>query len=65
VERSVTSQATPQDVEISLLRELLREKDNVIADLRQDRDDWKQQAQTLLLTAAPKTPWWWRIFSAP
>jgi hypothetical protein len=33
----------------------LREKDNVIADIKQERDDWKQQAQKLLLTHTPQS----------
>ena len=34
----------------------LKEKEALIADIRQERDDWKQQAQKLLLTHQPITP---------
>ena len=34
--------------EVELLRERIREKDDVIDDLRQDRDHWRQQATALL-----------------
>lgn len=34
--------------EVDLLRERIREKDDVIDDLRQDRDHWRQQATALL-----------------
>jgi chromosome segregation ATPase len=48
----------------------LKEKETLIADIRQERDDWKQQAQKLLLThqpitsqapesPSPKKRWWW------
>jgi hypothetical protein len=32
----------------------LRQKDSLITDIRQERDDWKQQAQKLLLTHNPE-----------
>jgi len=32
----------------------LKEKDSLISDIRQERDDWKQQAQKLLLTHTPE-----------
>jgi hypothetical protein len=43
--------------------ERLSEKDVLIADLRQDRDHWRTQAETLLLTdqrnaATPRRRWW-------
>jgi DNA-binding transcriptional MerR regulator len=53
VQQSVTFPATHAlQVEISLLRERLQEKDRVIDDLREERDAWRQQlqSQTLLLT---------------
>jgi hypothetical protein len=51
------------------LHERLAEKDAVIVDLREDRDHWRTQAETLLLTderrkevaAHRRRPWWrWR-----
>lgn len=42
---------------INLLREQLREKDEVIADLREDRDIWRQQATGLLTDQRPKGFW--------
>jgi len=38
-------------LEIEMLRQRLAEKDAIIEDLRTERNDWKQQAQTLLLQA--------------
>jgi hypothetical protein len=34
--------------EVELLRERIREKNDIIDDLRQDRDHWRQQATALL-----------------
>ena len=34
--------------EVELLRERIREKDDIISDLREDRDHWRQQATALL-----------------
>lgn len=49
-------------VEVEMLRQRLAEKDALILDLREDRDQWRQQAQkaTHLLTdqRPPKKPWW-------
>lgn len=36
-------------VEVEVLRERIKDKDVAIEDLREDRDEWKKQAQTLLL----------------
>ncbi len=36
-------------VEVEVLRERVKDKDQIIDDLREDRDDWKKQARTLLL----------------
>ena len=36
--------------EVETLRERLGEKDQIIADLRKDRDAWRDQAQTLALS---------------
>jgi predicted site-specific integrase-resolvase len=58
--------------EIELLREQLRDKDMIIADLREERNEWRKQAQTLLLPRsseqaqqAPEQPrsWWQRLWS--
>lgn len=51
---SVKENATPNEsrvkqVEIDLLHDRLKDKERIIEDLREDRDDWKKQAQTLLL----------------
>lgn len=53
VARSVTANDTGAlQVEVEMLRERLAEKDGVIADLREDRDHWRAQAEqaTRLLT---------------
>lgn len=42
-------------VEVEVLRERMKDKDRQIDDLRIDRDEWKKQAQTLLLQP-PETP---------
>src|SRR5215475_11693859 len=47
--------------EVELLRELLRDKEETLADVRAERDAWRQQAQTLLLTGGERTSrrWLW------
>lgn len=37
------------EVEVKMLREQMTWKDEIIGELRQDRDDWKGQAKTLLI----------------
>jgi len=53
--------------EYHLMEQLLPEKERLIAELQTERDAWRSQAQTLLLTAGakrePEKPrrWWhWR-----
>ena len=36
-------------VEVKVLRERIEDKNEIIEDLRKERNDWKKQAQTLLL----------------
>jgi excisionase family DNA binding protein len=56
---------TPQELvlkrEVELLRELLRDKEQTLTDVRLERDAWRQQAQTLLLTGGHKKSrrWLW------
>jgi DNA-binding transcriptional MerR regulator len=52
----VKDSATPDEsikegfeLQLELLHNQLNDKDTIIKDLREDRDDWKKQAQTLLL----------------
>jgi len=47
--------------EVELLRELLRDKEQTLADVRVERDAWRQQAQTLLLTGGQRNSrrWLW------
>ena len=56
--------------EIEMLRERLAEKDELIGDLREDRNRWRAQAEqaTQLLTDQRPAPqpgarrgWWWRL----
>ncbi len=42
--------------EVEFLRERIREKDDIISDLREDRDHWRQQATALLTDQRPKPP---------
>jgi hypothetical protein len=60
---------TPFDTGVSkreyeLMEKLLQEKERMIAELQSERDEWRKQAQTLLLTQGqPKGPekprrWW-------
>ncbi len=42
--------------EVELLRERIREKNDIIDDLRQDRDHWRQQATALLTDQREKSP---------
>jgi DNA-binding transcriptional MerR regulator len=63
-QQSVTPSETVLQRENELLRELLRDKDKQLDDLRSERDEWRKQAQMLLLTQGqPKEPekprrWW-------
>jgi hypothetical protein len=43
--------------------QMISQKDKMLDELRQDRDTWRQQAQTLLLTSASKKSFWQRLFS--
>jgi excisionase family DNA binding protein len=61
-----TVRETMMEREMELLREIIHHQERTIDDLRMERDDWKKQAQTLLLTAGEKkeeTPRkrWWRF----
>jgi excisionase family DNA binding protein len=51
--------------EVVLLREMLQDKDRQLDEMRQEKEDWKRQAQTLLLTAGEKKEElkkkWWRF----
>jgi hypothetical protein len=49
--------------EIEVLRERLAEKDELIADLREDRDRWREQATRLLPSPQPteRRGWWRRL----
>lgn len=47
---SETSETNALQVEIKMLREQLDFRDVVLAELRQERDDWKVQAKTLLIS---------------
>jgi excisionase family DNA binding protein len=56
---------TPRELvlqrEVELLREMLHDKEQTLQDVRRERDAWRQQAQTLLLTAGEtKSRRWWR-----
>jgi hypothetical protein len=62
-------QNNPLNTEIHVLQEWLKAKDEMISlkdkmldELRQDRDIWRQQAQTLLLTSERKPSFWKRVF---
>jgi hypothetical protein len=48
--------------EIEVLRERLAEKDEVIDDLREDRDRWREQATRLLPAPQPRRGFWRRLF---
>src|SRR5437764_3494765 len=57
---------TPRELvlqrEVELLRELLRDKEQTLQDVRAERDAWRQQAQTLLLTEGERqSRRWWRF----
>ena len=64
VQQSVTPIETVLQRENELLREMLRDKEKQLDHLRTERDEWRKQAQTLLLTQGqlqePARPrrWW-------
>jgi len=65
-QQSVTPVETVLQRENELLREMLRDKDKQLDDLRGERDEWRKQAQTLLLTQRQpqeleKPRRWWQI----
>jgi hypothetical protein len=45
-----TNETSVLSVEVKMLREQLEFKDEILAELRQERDDWKGQAKTLLIS---------------
>lgn len=55
------------EVEVKMLRERLSDRDAMIDELRADRDDWKGQAKTLLISnqnqpaTTPKVGWFDRM----
>jgi excisionase family DNA binding protein len=54
----------PPDAAAAATDALVAELRAVITDLRQDRDQWREQAQRLALPApqpAPRRPWWRRL----
>lgn len=74
--RDVVSDATPSrdpetvarqgalDAQIEGLKELVRRLDDQARDLREDRDQWRAQAERLALTGPPQAqsrPWWKRF----
>jgi hypothetical protein len=64
MKQSVTFDATGVlRVEVEMLRERLAEKDEAIADLREDRDRWREQATRLLPAPQPavRRGWWRRL----
>jgi uncharacterized membrane protein YvbJ len=44
-----TNETSALEVEVKMLREQLEFKDEILTELRQERDDWKGQAKTLLI----------------
>jgi excisionase family DNA binding protein len=61
-ERSETPRELVLQREVELLRELLSDKEQTLEDVRRERDAWRQQAQTLLLTGGQKQPRRWRLW---
>lgn len=72
IEHNETPKATPEDREKSgLIRELqarleaanerLADKEEIISDLREDRDKWRQQATALLTDQRPRSGFWSRL----
>lgn len=52
------------EAQIEALREVLRRADQHLADVREDRDRWRaqaEQAQRLLVDRREPRPWWRRI----
>lgn len=72
LEAKETHTSTPENTELlAEIRELrtrleaasdrLNDKDNIISDLREDRDKWRQQATSLLSDQRSKVSLWKRI----
>jgi hypothetical protein len=62
-------QNSPLDTETHVLQErikakdeILSQKDEMIRELHEERDTWRTQAQTLLLTGARQPSFWKRLF---
>ncbi len=48
------------EAHLNAARERLADKEEVLADLREDRDRWRQQATSLLESKTPRRRWWQR-----
>ena len=49
-----TNRNSALEKEVELLHERLKEKDEIITDLREDRDQWRKQATVLLTDQRPR-----------
>ena len=59
------SETSVLSVELEVLRQRMADKDDVIADLRAERDEWRKQAQQLAITdQREKRSFWKRVFSS-
>ena len=66
MERTETQLETARQREIELLYRMVSDRERQIEDLRQERDAWRRQAQTLLLTQGQrlepeKRQRWWML----
>ncbi|WP_124084547.1 DNA-binding protein [Pseudogemmobacter humi] len=55
------SQIRELQARLEAAHERLADKETVIADLREDRDRWRQQASSLLADHRPKSGFWSRL----
>ncbi len=52
----------PFEIEIKMLREQLERERDIVDDLRQDRDKWRQQATALLENKTETRAFWTKVF---
>jgi hypothetical protein len=57
-----TSEISALQVEVKMLREQLKFRDEILTELRHERDDWKAQAKTLLVTDQKRQTGFFSIF---
>lgn len=59
VNNSISSQIKELELKLEATQQRLSDKEEQLADLKEDRDKWRQQATALLEDQRPKRRWLW------